>query len=449
MQKMPFPLCLGHCCVKSAEIFIFTHGASRLCLPLLPEYISMKHRFAIFLLACLGLASCEGEDPSAFGPETTFMKLYGNASSHLGAAAVPAPDGGYAFVGNREVANSLFGFETRGKGVLVKADPEGNPEWELLLDTVATSMFSCLAIDAAGNYVMAGGHLKSSSASFDNIDLRVASVSPAGELRWVRDFGDLAGPSAEIATKVLVAANGDYLVMGYTATGSLDIGGITPNTDMYALRLRAADGALIWQKVYGWQQQLADEGIGLLEEADGNLLWLGHAQAPSGEFRMRLAKTNAQGDVLWDVAYELGAGSQRSSAMAFYEGGIALLGIGSGQYVLLQADRNGQLLRSTSLDLPNGLAVFPGDLAVTPAGRLLVAGTYRPSNGGEDDMLLLETDGNANIKWWRRYGGGNADFARSISVLPDGGLLLAGTLGFESNSLMALFKTDASGRLDP
>lgn len=387
---------------------------------------------------------------SEFGQEQTFIKLYGGSSNYIGSLARPTSDGGYVFAGNSEAEGSFLQQQYTGKMFLVKTDRLGNEEWSITIDSMEQSLVTQMAIDNEGNYALVGVHLEnlaSTDGGATNYNVRVAKVSPAGEVLWVQDYGDLAGLTADFGSNIAVASNGDYLVIGHTSSNANATIANPIDADVYVLRINSIDGGLLWQKVYGRLSPLADIGIGIAEESDGNIVWFGTVQVSATGNRMRLIKSNSEGNIIWDFNYPLTSNDQVAGALLVTSGGYTMMGSVDDDYVVMATNKDGKLLWSNTVEQLTGSVIIPGAMTYASDGKLLIVGTYQFNNATNPDIILLKLSASGDYEWDKRFGAGDLDIGHGVSTTADGGILVSGTIGFDSNSLMALIKTNAAGKV--
>jgi hypothetical protein len=85
----------------------------------------------------------------------------------------------------------------------------------------------------------------------------------------------------------------------------------------------------------------------------------------------------------------------------------------------------------------------------TSDGGYIILGYISSSGtGGYEDILLIKTDGNGNVKWAKTYGGTGSQKAYSVQQASDGGYIIAGyTAPWSIGGNAILIKTDANGNI--
>lgn len=405
--------------------------------------------FIVMIASCIWSCDLSNAPSAQFGQERTFFKLYGGADNFVGTEGRQTADGGYVLAGIKGMDNPttlFFNPTLSGQMHLIKTDELGNTIWEYSYDTAKFSIATCMTIDQEGNYVLAGSSVEKETPNFPNNNLNITKVDQDGGVLWSREYGNFNRFGADVATDIQLASNGDYLVIGFTSAVVGSTENALNDNDIYALRINATDGSVVWERTYGLRSPLNDMGFAIKEDLDGNLIWLGTVQIGVNQSRMRLVKTDAEGTPLWDFDYPLQGGSQEAGDLLIGNAGYTVLGSEDNHFVLFQTNLDGQLLWSNTFDNISGANPLPASIAKAADGGLLLAGSLQ-ENGSYNQMLIKASTAEGAYRWHRRFGAGDNDLAREVSLSSDGGIILSGTLGFDSNPLMSLIKTNAEGKL--
>jgi hypothetical protein len=161
---------------------------------------------------------------------------------------------------------------------VLKMDPSGNPLWcNGYYDTTGASVGASIAVDSAGNVVVAGLLLQS-TITFGSTTLTgslygdtfVLKLDPTGKLLWVTQFVATYGA---LPMGVAVDGTGNVVVTGHYG-GSVTIGSNMLTTDMndgniYVAKLDATSGNPIWSKGFGAAADQPDSRVAV--DAVGNI----------------------------------------------------------------------------------------------------------------------------------------------------------------------------------
>jgi hypothetical protein len=179
----------------------------------------------------------------------------------------------------------------------------------------------------------------------------------------------------------------------------------------------------------------------------------------TGSLDAWLIKTDAAGNIQWNVTYGGAGWDGAHSIIATSDGGYAIVGstgsfvedgfFGSGNMDcwLIKTDSNGNMQWSKTYggtESEYGQAVIE-----TPDGGFAIAGhAFTSVEEGRENFLLVKTDLSGNLQWNKTYGGEQIDWAYSIVATPDGGYALSGvTSSFGSQNNCLLVKTDSLGNM--
>ncbi len=168
-----------------------------------------------------------------------WVQQFGNAGLDVASGVAIGPAGSLFVVGRTERA---FAGEAHAGGLdafVARLNPSGQLEWMRLIGSSGDEMARGVAVDAAGNVLIAGetkGALQSGAAA-GATDGFLAKFDPSGARRWLRQFGT---PADESVTSVGIDSGGNAFVTGQTA-GSIDGKAKLGDSDLFLLKF-APDG---------------------------------------------------------------------------------------------------------------------------------------------------------------------------------------------------------------
>jgi hypothetical protein len=259
-------------------------------------------------------------------------------------------------------------------------------------------------------------------------DFFLLKTDEDGNQEWFQTYG---GARREWPFGMLPLSNGDLLLYGFrqNADGSM--------RDPFALRVDQ-EGKLVWE--YNPSTPEEDIFLDATETTEAGILLTMNIEEDGG-----LVKLDADGNILWNVRYELEGWQYPSEVLQTEDGGFLLAGFsesGSGEINTWIAHSNpvGALEWETPLDNP----AF--DYAITLIS--LENGTFLIGGLG-DNLPLYCIDSEGNLLWKKFLGEEAIYGATGLLELDDGGFLVAGFLelrsGYSYDAI--LLRTDSEGQL--
>ncbi|MDD2636519.1 MAG: T9SS type A sorting domain-containing protein [Bacteroidales bacterium] len=166
-----------------------------------------------------------------------------------------------------------------------------------------------------------------------------------------------------------------------------------------------------------------------------------------------IMKTNFYGDTVWtktygDTIYHYYHGT-RNSLISNIDGGFSLAGSRKNETnntcLLVKFDQNFDTLwTKLYFDNPD-FTTFYNHIQTSDGGYALVGCTTESDADG--DVLLVKTDSDGNMLWYKKYGTSAYDLGLCIIETPDNGFLIgAGSMGYGAGDNY-IIKTDELGQL--
>jgi hypothetical protein len=170
----------------------------------------------------------------------------------------------------------------------------------------------------------------------------------------------------------------------------------------------------------------------------------------SGKIRIYIIKTDFYGDTIWTKTYG-------DSEYSYYHGARNSLKKNSDYTYTLAGSRNDDtntacllmkfdqnfdtLWTKLYFDNPD-FTVFYNHIQTSDGGYALVG--YTNEIDADGDVLLVKTDSDGNMLWYKKYGTSGRDMGLCIVETPDNGFLIGGECGL-GNTDGYLVKTDSGG----
>ncbi len=338
------------------------------------------------------------------------------------------PNGDVVIVGTSAAAgqNDLLTVKCAGAdGAIVweqRYDGPGNHE-----DTP-----KCVAIDAAGNVVVAGNSVIPGISA--TLDFYTTKYSPAGAVLWSRSYGNTNGISD------------DLISMALDPLGNVAVTG-NSGGDYYTAKYAAADGSLLWEQGYANVANNIDEPRAVAADLAGNVIVTGRSYASATGFDYYTAKYAAtDGSLLWERRYSGVASSQTDEASAVIVDGVGDVYVtgnsygGANQdiYTAKYAAADGALIWEKRYNGSANINDYGKSLCLDPNGNVIITG--RSSNGSNDDYYTAKYAGSDGaLQWEQRFNSGASDTPTAIASDPVGNAIVT---GFSQGSYCLTMKYD-------
>ena len=251
----------------------------------------------------------------------------------------------------------------------------------------------------------------------------------------VKDYG--ADDAHESLRGVSVQVDGTAWVAG-TRTKDGKVAG-------WAARITKT-GQALWDKPQGGKNQARLASA--VARADGTAVFAGARSVVEGgkivAWQGMLLALAADGKLLWQRT--IGGAGERGleAAIGFDDGSIRAAGWqkskgGSNPWVV-KVDGEGELAWERV-----GSGLFHSAAMVPTAGTLFAVAGKTALNGGVADAWIAGMDGAGNTHWTSGYAGDEADVARGVASLPEGGLFVVGVTEDKKRKLGLVMRTDPWG----
>jgi hypothetical protein len=423
--------------------------------------VSRTAKLFLVLLTGVALQRCDTSHNIANPSKNYFLKYYGGEGPQTGVDLVVNTDGTFYLLGTSRKPNQL------ARMYLVKADPLGNVIWEKTFG--GSQGLEAKDIELTTNGIVIAGNSNSLTkagsrdiylATMDNADTIIHSITYGFQI--VPSYG--GGEADEDVVSVTVTLDGGFIVSGSSDHVDLSAGPTLIPTLRDALHVRFNSDLTIysstWRPAHG--TYITNLGTKVIQNGNDHFYFFGSSSGVTlpTDLNYWILDLNAFGDAGGDEFHPGYAGSDErlgsvtSSGNVFFLGGISTTSQASelfASYASVKAD-------STLSYAPSQLDKTIGsDLGTPGAGNTSAASSglgwlclTNEATTGNSNLYLTKLDGTNNLAWKSPviYGGAGNDFMGSVTELPDGKLLIIGTMaiGQDGETKMVLMKVNKDGQ---
>jgi len=408
----------------------------------------MKYLFTWNTIYCLSLVilltGCETDvGPAGSG---TFVKFYGNINDNEAIDLLQMDDGGFLILGNE----TLNGTDT--SIILIQTDRLGNETDRTDRSTLGDSVKAASFLIDNNQHIIILGEKSQENGTKDLIFFRLDQTLQLVDTP--KTFGGIN--TNEKPADLIQLDDGNFAVLGHTDS-------LGSNYDMLIVKMDSRFQPL-WTKIYGILDPVDDFGVSLLEDLNGDLIWLGNMKRGSGERNVRLVRSNQDGDILQDEKFINGnmeiASDLKGLPSEFVVAGTIINGSQS-QILLKRTDLQFNTLSQGFPVQENGNQ-WARSVNFTRDNAFIIGGTAANNppllatiDGSDNfDMLLLVVDQSGTEVIRNTFGGllpGVDEEDNGVLAVEcfDGGFVFLGLITFANNKMISLIKTDKRGKLDP
>ncbi len=414
------------------------------------KYIVISISVAFFLTGCDSSVSIE--DPN----KSYFVKFYGTGGDQTGQDFVVLPDGNMILFGTTRLTVPTKGTQW----YLVKIDPKGNVFWEKEFGGLNNEEARDIELTSSNQIVLVGNSYKSPT----DRDVMIMTLTTDGvkidsAVLPVRDSFGAPTAGDEDAAGVTETNDGFLIAGSTTATTVYSKPVIAGQADTHdALKIRVFTDLTIypssWTQTYGYYAD--DASLKIYQVSPSLFHVFGYTNSPPPgqsvvNYNFWVFPLGANGDATADQIYPgTSSGDEKLSSACISPVGYFLGG-------LSQNSASSSDIFISEIRTPGSLGFKPGPVTAVPPGDIFYEKTLSvnlgnglperssvfPSGQGGFYVLANENGFDSNQNWvltrvykdgslaWSTpivFGGEGLDNCGSIQELPDGRLVLIGTM---------------------
>ncbi len=257
-----------------------------------------------------------------------WSRTYGGSQDDAAWCVVQAHDGGFAVAGETRSTGSAGGYDFW----LVKVDAAGNLEWNKMYGGTQHERAYCVVNTVDGGYLLAG-----SRDVAGQLDFYWIKTDSSGNYEWQ---GWAGGSANEEAHSVVQTTDAGYALAGYTESDG--------DADFWLVKINDV-GVKQWNKTYGGAYD--DKAYSMVQTSDGGCAMAGTTNLHGPSYSdFLLVKTDSNGNMQWNKTYNGGAEDDIAySLVQTNDGGYLLAGSNTPTHVrtdwwLAKTDATGNML---------------------------------------------------------------------------------------------------------
>jgi len=418
------------------------------------QIVKMFCRCCGFLLAGFLIAACDTESNTPSPDQDYFIKYYGGNGNQMGVDLIVNDDGTFLLLGNWATGSTSMIY-------LVKAGADGKIIWEKKLGS--NDIAKDIEPMGDGNFVILSDYQQAAG----NNNIKLIRINAEGEKIDSTVYGST---DDEVAKSVTPLSDGGFIVTGAIKIDTTNIPGNPGeknSSDIFHYRCNSSYvfDETNWPKKTG--SGTLDAGLKVIQNSTNEFYAFGYTNGTADSTLGKLAiiyypirngevvdpnyagdnLLNTTGAFVYQVPTELGGG--------FFLAGTAVnQNQGSFHIAKLRSTFTGdpQFDKTLDINIDNAatvqLSAVSCTASVAGAQGYLVLGNQTRGNG-TSNIWISKVDLNGKPTWSATFGSEDEnDTAAAIAELPDGRILVLGTMGLADNQAkMTLIKVNSVGQL--
>ena len=357
-----------------------------------------------------------------------WSKTYGGSRFDIAKSVKQTNDGGYIITGT----TYSYGHQTIYPDLwVIKADANGNEEWNMTLGGTLTDCGRSILQNSDGSYIIAGYTSSYGAGHRDVWLIKLDAGNPPDDLPddpepiinkdWEQTFG--SPYMKEFGKSCQQTNDKGYIIAGYVYNT------ISGTSDIYIIKTNS-NGNEDWSQIIDLGKNEFGESID--QTNDGGYIIAGYTAPNHGYSDVLLIKTDANGNKEWNRTFGGYYNERAYSVHQTNDKGYIIVGYkGVYDIWLIKTDSNGYEEWNRTLN-----ERYDGEgysVQQTRDNGYIVTGYYHSR------FYLIKTDANGYEEWNRTFERGSG---HSVQQTNDGGYI---AVGHDYNKDVYVVKTDANG----
>lgn len=332
--------------------------------------------------------------------EFEWQKSFGGNGVDMLRSIRTTHDGGFILGGTSDSPKGKYKTDEGHGGNdywVIKLDARGEQSWQRTFGGKGQDDLEVIVLTKDGGYVLAGssdssplrddkGQNIKRDKSQGNLDYWIIRLDADGKELWQQSYG---GKYVDQLRSMVSTKDGGFLVGGYSnspVSGEKAQGNYGEGGDFWILKLDEK-GTIEWQQTIGGDK---DDQLQVVQQGrDGNYIVAGNSGSTTRTSKngtdLWILKLDETGNILWEVAYDIGDVDILTS--------------------LVENDDNTMLLGGFSP------VTYSGD----------------NDKEGVNDFVAIKIDKDGKELWRKVHGSAGQDVLKKVVMSRDGGYILAGT----------------------
>ncbi|HYK45792.1 MAG TPA: T9SS type A sorting domain-containing protein [Parafilimonas sp.] len=384
-------------------------------------------------------------------PNIQWQKSLGGSGSDYARSIEQTTDSGYIIAGS---SSSHDGDVTTNHGHddywVVKLKKNGAIQWQKTLGGKKYDQAASIQQTMDGGYIVAGpsysnnGDVTGLHGGSDTTfpDYWIVKLRKNGDVQWQRCLG---GSHIDFATSIQQTADSGYIVAGWSTSNDGDVTGNQGAEDWWIVKLDKK-GFIEWGKSIGGTK--TDIANCIRQTTDGGYIVAGFSFSNDGDVKGNhgdvdywIVKLKRNGIVEWQECLGGSGFDEATSIRQTSDSGYIVAGQSysndgdvtgnqGGDYWIVKLDKKGFIQWQKSIGSP-GIDEATS-VQQTLDGGYIIAGSSGGNsnvvhrNHGATDYWIVKLAKNSNIQWEKYLGGSYRDESYSIQQTADSGYIVAG-----------------------